>query len=110
MDIGSAVGRKQGITEEQLAELSAYNESQHFDPREKACIRYAEEMTRTPVEVPDAVFDELKRYFNSAQIVELSGMVALENFRARINHALEVPSDGLCKLPPDHPVRRLGAN
>jgi hypothetical protein len=60
------------------------------------------------VDVPDAVFDELRRHFNDAQIVELTAMIALENLRARFNRALQVPSDSLCALPEDHPVRRAG--
>lgn len=56
---------------------------------------------------PDAVFEELKRHFDSGQIVELTAMVALENLRARFNRALEIPSDSLCRLAADHPVRKL---
>jgi alkylhydroperoxidase family enzyme len=66
-------------------------------------------MCRTPVEVPDAVFDELRRHFNEPQIVELTAAVAIENLRARFNRALEIPSDGLCQLPADHPVLRATA-
>lgn len=106
MDIGAAVGRKQGLSEEQLAGIADFENRGCFDAREKAVMRYAEEMCRTPVEVPDELFAQLKHYFNNTQMVELTASVALENFRARFNHALELPSDGLCELPPDHPVRR----
>jgi alkylhydroperoxidase family enzyme len=63
-------------------------------------------MARTPAEVSDAVFEELKSYFNTGQIVELTAAIALENFRARFNCALKIKSDNLCTLPPDHPVRQ----
>lgn len=62
-------------------------------------------MTKTPVEVPDAVFDEVRRHFDESAIVELTAMIALENFRARMNHALDIPSDDLCDLPASHPAR-----
>lgn len=106
MDINSAVGREQGITDEQLAELAGFESSARFDAREKAVLRLAEGMTRTPAEVSDAVFENLKRYFNTAQIVELAAMIAFENLRARFNRALHVESDGFCALPADHPVRK----
>ncbi len=106
MDINSAVGRKQGISEQQLAELGDFGRSSSFNPAERAALRYAEEMCRTPVDVPDAVFEELRRRFDPGQIVELTAMVALENLRARFNRALEIPSDSLCALPADHPVRK----
>ena len=108
MDINSAVGRDAGITDEQLGDLAAFETSPHFDRREKAALRYAEGMTHTPAEVADAVFTEIRALFTSEQIVELTAAIALENFRARFNCALKVESDGLCMLPSDHPVRKLG--
>ncbi|MBV8360892.1 MAG: carboxymuconolactone decarboxylase family protein [Deltaproteobacteria bacterium] len=106
MDINSAVGREAGISDEQLADIAIFETSQHFDHREKVVLRYAEGMTRTPAEVSDAVFEDLKTLFTTAQIVELTAAVALENFRARFNCALKIESDNLCMLPPDHPVRQ----
>ena len=107
MDINSAVGRETGITDEQLETLAAFETSPHFDDREKAVLRYAEGMTRTPAEVSDAVFADIRALFSAEQIVELTAAVALENFRARFNCALKIGSDSLCMLPPDHAVRKL---
>jgi alkylhydroperoxidase family enzyme len=107
VDINSAVGRDAGITDEQLEELAAFETSLHFDRREKAVLRYAEGMTRTPADVPDGVFEEVRGLFSTEQIVELTAAIALENFRARFNCALKVESYNLCMLPPDHPVRKL---
>ena len=100
------MGRDVGITDEQLADLAAFETSPHFDRREKAVLRYAEGMTRTPADVSDAVFEEIQALFSTEQTVELTAAIALENFRARFNCALKVDSDGLCMLPPDHPVRQ----
>jgi alkylhydroperoxidase family enzyme len=105
VDINSAVGRNAGISDEQLEDLAVFENSPHFDRRDKAVLRLAEGMTRTPAEVSDAVFSELASFFSSEQIVELTTAVSLENFRARFNCALKVESDNLCMLPPDHPVR-----
>jgi alkylhydroperoxidase family enzyme len=90
-----------------LEALAAFETSPHFDNREKAVLRYAEGMTRTPAEVSDAVYAEIQALFNTEQIVELTATIALENFRARFNCALQIGSDNLCLLPPDHPVRKL---
>jgi alkylhydroperoxidase family enzyme len=106
VDINSAVGRDAGITDAQLEELAAFETSPHFDRREKAVLRYAEGMTRTPADVSDTVFEEVRTLFSTEQIVELTAAIALENFRARFNCALKIESDGLCMLPPDHPVRQ----
>jgi alkylhydroperoxidase family enzyme len=106
VDINSAVGREQGITDDQLADLAKFEQSAKFEPREKAILRYTEGITRTPAEVPESVFEGLKQYFNTAQIVELTAMIAFENLRARFNRALHIEADGFCALPADHPVRK----
>lgn len=106
MDINSAVGREAGISDEQLEDIAVFETSRHFDHREKVVLRYAQGMTQTPAEVSGAVFEELKSFFTTEQIVELTAAVALENFRARFNCALKVESDNLCMLPPHHPVRQ----
>lgn len=100
------MGRDAGITDEQLEDLSDFETSPHFDRWEKAVLRYAEGMTRTPADVSDAAFDEIQALFSTEQIVELTAAIALENFRARFNCALKIESDGLCMLPADHPVRK----
>jgi alkylhydroperoxidase family enzyme len=105
VDINSAGGRDVGITDAQLEELAGFEASANFDRREKAVLRYAEGMTRTPADVSDAVFADIRELFNTEQIVELTAAVALENYRARFNCALKIESDGLCTLPADHPVR-----
>ena len=51
-------------------------------------------MTDVPVNVPDELFAELKSHFNDKQIVELTAIIARENYGARFNHALLIGSDG----------------
>ena len=75
-----------------------------FTPAERAALRYAEEMTLASVDVPDDVFEELKRHFNTEQIVDLTATIALENMRARFNRALQIESDSFCRLPAHHPA------
>ena len=72
---------------------------------EALVVRYAEAMTAVPVEVPDALFDELRARLSPEQIVELTAAIAWENYRARFNHALGMESEGFsegafCPIPP----------
>ena len=97
-----------GISEEKLAALSEYAENPLFTPAERAALRYTEEMTLSSVDVPDEVFDELKRHFNTEQIVDLTATIALENMRARFNRALQIESDNFCRLPAHHPALASG--
>jgi alkylhydroperoxidase family enzyme len=105
VDINSAGGREAGITDRQLEDLAGFEASSNFSRTEKAVLRYAEGITHTPADVSDAVFEEIRSLFTTEQIVELTAAAALENYRARFNCALKIESDGLCTLPPDHPVR-----
>lgn len=98
------MGRKAGVTEKQLIALADYERSPDLSELEKLVIRYAAEMTRTPVEVPDELFAALQRHFNATQIVELTSAIAWENYRARNNHALGLESEGFsegafCPMP-----------
>jgi alkylhydroperoxidase family enzyme len=97
MDIGSAVGRAFGITEELLRDLDTYKTSPLFSTQEKLVIEYAEAMTRTPVAVSDQLFAALQRHFNAAQLVEITGVIAWENFRARFNHAFAIEAQDFSK-------------
>lgn len=49
----------------------------------------------TPAAVTDAVFAEARRHFSEAQLVELAATAAMENYRARLNRAFLVESQGL---------------
>lgn len=98
------MGRDKGISENKLDAIDGFRESDLFSAAEKAALAYAEEMCRTPVEVPDAVFEAVSAKFDERAIVELTATIALENLRARFNRALEIPSDNLCPLRPPDPA------
>ena len=110
MDINSAGGREAGFSFEKLAAVAEYQASDLFTPAEKAALRYTDEVCRESVDVPDEVFDELRRHFNDSEIVDLTGVIALENFRARFNRALQIPSDELCQPPANHPVLKAASH
>ena len=98
MDICSAVGRqKSSLTDEELAEVANWRDTRVLSEQERTAIEYAEEMSKTPVRVSDALFERLKKHFSDEQIVELSASIAYENYSARFNHALSIESDNLYK-------------
>jgi alkylhydroperoxidase family enzyme len=95
MDIGSWIATHRAeIPDEQLRELPRFRESDAFDDDERLVLEYAEAITRTPVEVPDELFEKLRERFDEAQIVELTFAAAIENLRARFNWALGISSQG----------------
>jgi AhpD family alkylhydroperoxidase len=94
MDIGSAIAQKHGVSERQFREFLIWRESDAFSPLERLVIEYAVAMSRTPVEVPDQLFAQLREHLDDAQIVELTSAIAWENYRGRFNWALGIESDG----------------
>jgi AhpD family alkylhydroperoxidase len=104
MDIGSHLGRKAGLTDDQLRALPRWRESDEFSPVERLVLEYAEGMTRTPTDVPDRLVADLRAHLEPGQLVELTAAIALENLRARFNDALGVEPSGFsegafCVLP-----------
>jgi AhpD family alkylhydroperoxidase len=94
LDFGSAVVRAKGITDEELRALLDYRNSDLFSEEDKLVLDYADAMTRTPVEVPDELFARLRERFDEAQLVELTSIIALENYRGRFNWAMGIAGEG----------------
>jgi alkylhydroperoxidase family enzyme len=98
------VGRKAGITEDQLYNLALFETSPHFDDTEKLVLRLAVELTRTPAKVPDELYAALRVRFSEAELVELNAAICWENYRARFNRTFEIEPEGFseghyCPLP-----------
>ena len=83
------------MSDGQTRELPSFRESPHFSSIERLVLEYAEEMTRTPVAIPEALFTSLRSHFNEAQMVELTATIAWENHRAQFDHAFGIESAGL---------------
>jgi len=94
MDLNSAVGRGEGIGEQQLAHLADFEDSPAFSELEKRVLRYAAALTRTPSDVPEELFNSLREHFNPRQMVELTVAIAWENFRARFNRGFGIDAEG----------------
>ncbi len=110
IDLGSQIARhRSGLTDEQLLALPRYRESPLFTELEKLVLDYAVAMSRTPVQVSDALFARLRQHFDDAQLVELTYLIAHENFRGRFNLALGIGAAGfsegmVCALPATAPA------
>jgi AhpD family alkylhydroperoxidase len=97
LDFGTSISEEAGVGEEDLRELPTYWSSDRFTDLEKAVLDYATGMSRSPVEVPDELFERLRAELDEAQLVELTNIVALENYRARFNWAFGIESQGFAE-------------
>jgi alkylhydroperoxidase family enzyme len=91
------VGRKAGITEDQLHNMAAFEQSPHFNNAEKLALRLAVALTQTPADVGDELFSALRAQFSEPQLVEIAGAVAWENNRARFNRTFAIEAEGFSK-------------
>jgi alkylhydroperoxidase family enzyme len=98
------VGRKSGISAEQIANLSKYRSDVNFSDLERIVLEYADAMTQTPVELPDRLFARLRERFGEAELVELTSAIAWENYRSRFDHAFAIEGENfsegaVCAMP-----------
>ena len=82
-----------------MAELPDWRKSKLFSELERVALEYAERVTYTDQKVDDELFARVKRHFNEGQIVELTAVIALENFRSKFNPSLAIEAQGFCLLP-----------
>ena len=98
VDFGRSLAR--GADREKILHVVDYATDDGFSPGERAALRYADEAARTPVEVSDATFAELRRHLSEREIVELTFAIAVESFYNRINAPLGVEAEGFCAIAP----------
>jgi 4-carboxymuconolactone decarboxylase len=108
IDLGSTIARRSGLTDDELRALPTYRTSPLFDELDLLVLDYAVGMSRTPVDVPDQLFDRLRARFGPAELVELTHVIAVENLRGRFNLALGIGSAGfsdgaVCAVPEPGP-------
>jgi alkylhydroperoxidase family enzyme len=90
-----AVQRRMGA--DRFAALADFRTSELFTPRERAALAYADEVTDRR-QASDETFAELKRHFTDVEIVELTWLVAIENYFNLMKLSLQLGSDGLQEL------------
>jgi 4-carboxymuconolactone decarboxylase len=104
IDIGSQIARRSGLADAELLALPTYRTSPLFSELDKLVLDYAVGMSRTPVEVPDELFDRLRAHLDEPALVQLTYLIALENMRGRFNLAMGIGSAGfteglVCAVP-----------
>ena len=106
MDINAAGGSEAGASDEKIAALPRYRESELFSEAERVALELADAATALPHDVSDELFARVQEHFSDPEIVELSYIIALENFRSRFNRTLRIEAQGFyCVVPESHPLR-----
>ena len=92
----SASSQRAGVSAERSAALPFYTRSPLFDEKENATILNADLVTRAATTIRAAELQELNKFYDDGQIVELTLAVCIANFTNRFNDALEnIPDLGV---------------
>jgi uncharacterized peroxidase-related enzyme len=88
--------KRAGVTAEQVTAMPFYQRSPLFDEKEKATILYADRVTRGAAGIRASELQELRKFYDEGQIVELTLVICTANFTNRFNDALEnIPDLGV---------------
>jgi AhpD family alkylhydroperoxidase len=101
--VRSNVAKAEGLTEDMINDLlGSYRTSQHFTPREKAALRYAELFKQGEHAIDrDDVYDELKKHFSEEEIIELGLLCGMTDGVGKLVKSFNVLSwDDACDLNP----------
>jgi alkylhydroperoxidase family enzyme len=82
----------EGLSKPECDALADWRNSAFFSARERAALAYADAMTRD-IDLPDAVFENLKPHFNERQIVELTVLIGIYNMHTRVFMALGIDAE-----------------
>jgi len=104
LDIGAALSRDHGVSEEDLRALVDHERDPHWTSLERQVLDYAVAMSETPMTTPEVLVASLREAYGVPALVELTAAIAWEGYRARFNHAVGAKEEGysermLCLLP-----------
>jgi 4-carboxymuconolactone decarboxylase len=86
---GPAYALKEGLTPEQVAAVANWQSSKLFSDQQRALLAYTDAVTRE-INVPDAVFADVRKHFSERQTVEMTMLIGAYNMLTRFLQALQV--------------------
>ena len=86
------IALREGVTQDQLDELSSWESSQRFTPQQRAVLELTDGMTKN-VQVPKAAVAAVREFLSDREVVELVATVGAYNMVSRFLEALDIHSD-----------------
>jgi len=104
-----AAAHAAGMPQDGIDELAVVGcvDSPRFSERERAALVWAQHVAQNTAKHHDAVFEALRRHYNDAEIVELTGLCAETNMVNRFCNALRVPVESAAALSALHGAPRI---
>ncbi len=102
LDINSYNYKKHNITEEELEGLRGISDIDNivsFTEKEKAALKYAQALSKTPLILTQKQLDDLRCLFSEKEIVTIAALTAKVNYWARLFEALRIKPVGYTDDP-----------
>jgi alkylhydroperoxidase family enzyme len=94
MDIRHAVGVRVGVPAEQRRDVLSFETSRAFSDRERAALRFSEQVTRDDLDVTDDCLARVREHFTEAEIVELTFIIGYQIFAGKFAKAWRLAPQG----------------
>ena len=99
VDLNAAVAAERTGTTDKALAVERWRDHPHFNEGEQVALEYAEVMTTTGAAVSPLLMARLREHFDELALIELTALVAFQNLSSKFNAALDIPSQGLCRMP-----------
>lgn len=105
----TAMAQAAGVAPEALALVASdeCTDAPRFSPRERAALAWAGEVARNTAKKRNDVFQEVRKNFSDAGIVELTGLCAISTKMDRVENALRAPLEDEAAIGALYPSPRL---
>lgn len=100
--VRSNIAKARGLTEEKILATMDFENSELFDAREKAALRFATKFKEGDDAIDsDAVYDDLKKHFSEEEIIELALLCANTDGVGKFARSLQMRTwEEACDLQP----------
>lgn len=108
IDLNAALAaERSGTFDRALAVDRWRDDGARFSDAERLALEYAEVMTTTGAAAGPLLMERLREVFGEQGLIELTALIAFQNLSSKFNAALDIPSQGFCRIrggPPSSPV------
>jgi len=80
--------QREGWDDEQMNSAAVGYDSPAFSDDERLLLRYADDLSRTPMDIDISVVRQLRQHFTEDQLLEIAASICQENFNARFATAI----------------------
>ena len=96
IDLNSQLAAERAGSLDKALAVADWRQSPLFSDKERIALEYSEAMTET--KVTDELVARVREHFTEDELIELTGLAAFQNMSAKFNAALDLPSQGFCRV------------